>query len=86
VTDMVEDLERRYGDRAVFIHVEIWEDFEAQTLNQAAIDWLQFPDGNLTEPWLFLIGVDGTVSDRWSTLWSEDEVASVLDALPSMTG
>lgn len=86
VTDMVRDLENRYRDRAVFIHVEIWEDFEAQKLNQAAIDWLRFPDGNLTEPWLFLIGADGTIADRWSTLWSEDEVAGVLEALPAMEG
>jgi len=28
VTDMVQDLSHRYDDRAVFIHVEIWEDYE----------------------------------------------------------
>jgi hypothetical protein len=84
VTDMVQDLSHRYEDRAVFIHVEIWEDYETQAVNQAALDWLQQPSGDLTEPWLYLIGPDGTIADRWSTLWSEDEVAAELERLPPM--
>jgi hypothetical protein len=84
VTDMVEDLSRRYDDRAVFIHVEIWKDFENQVLNRAALDWLQMPNGDLTEPWLFLIGADGTIVDRWSSMWSEREVQTELEALPPM--
>lgn len=83
VTDMVQDLAKRYTDRAAFIHVEIWKDFENQVLNQAALDWLQMPSGDLTEPWLFLIGADGTIVDRWSSMWSEDEVAAALEALPA---
>jgi len=86
VTDMVEDLSRRYDDRAVFIHVEIWKDFENQVLNRAALDWLQMPNGDLTEPWLFLIGADGTIVDRWSSMWSEREVETDLEALPLMKG
>jgi hypothetical protein len=81
VTEVVEDLARRYEDRAEFIHVEIWRDHEANTINQAAADWL-FRDGDLTEPWLYLIGADGIIEDRWATLWREDEVAAALDALP----
>jgi hypothetical protein len=86
VTEMVEDLSRRYDDRAVFIHVEIWKDFDRQVLNQAALDWLQMPNGDLTEPWLFLIGADGTIVDRWSSMWSEREVETELEALPPMKG
>jgi hypothetical protein len=86
VTEMVEDLSRRYDDRAVFIHVEIWKDFENQVLNRAALDWLQTPNGDLTEPWLFLIGADGTIVDRWSSMWSEREVETELEALPPMKG
>ncbi|HEU4526836.1 MAG TPA: hypothetical protein VFT80_02770 [Actinomycetota bacterium] len=83
VTDMVQDLAGRYDDRATFIHVEIWEDYEEQALNEAATDWLQMPSGELTEPWLYLIDADGVIVDRWSSLWSEDEVAAALEALPS---
>jgi hypothetical protein len=80
---VVERLAARYDDRAVFIHVEIWRDFENQVINQAAADWL-LRDGDLTEPWVFLIGADGTVLDRWATLFREDEVAAELEALPPM--
>lgn len=86
VTDMAQDLSGRYADRAVFIHVEIWQDYENQVLNQAALDWLQMPNGDLTEPWLFLIGADGTIVDRWSSMWSEQEVAAELEQLPPMQG
>ena len=86
VTEMVEDLSRRYDDRAVFIHVEIWKDYDQQVLNQAALDWLRMPSGDLTEPWLFLIGADGTIADRWSSMWSESEVETELEALPPMRG
>ncbi len=82
VTDMVQQLSERYADRAVFIHVEIWRDFQNQVINQAAADWL-YRDGDLTEPWLFLIGADGKILDRWSSMWSEDEIAAALAGLPS---
>lgn len=84
VVNMVEDLARRYDDRAVFIHVEIWKDFQNKVLNDAPKQWLQMPNGDLTEPWLFLIGADGTIQDRWSSMWSEQEVAAELEALPPM--
>lgn len=83
VTDVVADLAGRYGDRAVFIHVEIWRDYENQTINQAAADWL-LREGDLTEPWVFLIGADGSILDRWATLFREEEVAAELQALPRM--
>jgi len=83
VTDMIADVAATYGDRAEFVHVEIWEDFDTQTLNEAATDWLQLPSGDLTEPWLFLIGADGTIVDRWSSLWSQAEVEAALEALPT---
>lgn len=86
VTDMVQDLSKRYDDRAAFIHIEIWEDYETQVVNQAALDWLLLPSGDLTEPWLYLIGADGTILDRWSTLWGEDEIAAALDQLPPLQG
>lgn len=83
VTDLVADLAARYDDRAVFVHVEIWRDFQESTINRAAADWL-FRDDNLTEPWLYLIGADGTIADRWAVLWREVEIEAALEALPRM--
>lgn len=85
VTDVVQQLAGRYDDRAVFIHVEIWRDFndEPPVMNKGAADWL-LRDGGFTEPWLFLIGADGTIVDRWANLWREVEVVAALEALPRM--
>lgn len=83
VTDLVDALSKRYADRAVFIHIEIYRDFNQQIINQAAADWL-YRNGELTEPWLYLIGADGTILDRWSSLWTRQEVASELEQLPPL--
>ena len=79
--DGVETLARRYRDRAVFIHIEIWRDFNKSVINKAAADWL-YRNGNLTEPWLYLIGPDGVIKDRWGPLFDLNEVAKELAQLP----
>jgi hypothetical protein len=76
-------LAEQYPDRAVFIHVELWKDFDGQVLNEAAADWL-YRDDILTDPWLYLIGADGVIIDRWGSLFDPGEVAADLEALPPM--
>jgi hypothetical protein len=83
VTDDFEALAKRFSDRAVFIHIEIWRDYQKQEINRAAADWL-YRNDDLTEPWLYLIDADGTITDRWSVLFRDDEVAAALEALPKM--
>ncbi len=78
--DAVQDLAKRYADKAVFIHVEIWRDFNKSVINKAAADWL-YRKNDLTEPWLFLIGANGVIKDRWGPLFDQDEVAKELAAL-----
>ena len=79
--DSVADLAERYGDRAVFIHVEIWRNAAEQVINKAAADWL-LRSGNLTEPWVYMIGSDGIITDRWGPLFDQDEIAGELAQLP----
>lgn len=81
--DEVASLERTYGDRAVFIHVEIWRDFQGKVINQAAADWL-YRDDTLTEPWTYLIGSNGRILDRWSVLFDRGEVSAELSKLPKV--
>jgi hypothetical protein len=83
VTDLVAELAAEYGDRADFIHVEIYEDFEAGKVNQAALDWLQTADGDLREPWTFLIGADGRIAASWDTVVTRSEIEPLLQALPA---
>lgn len=82
VTDMVAELGKTYANRAAFIHVEIWRDFDTGTVNKAAGDWL-FRDGDLTEPWVFLIGVDGKIVARWDNVATREEIEPLLMNLPA---
>jgi hypothetical protein len=82
VTDLVADLAAKYADRADFIHVEIYQDFAAGKVNQAALDWLAPTNGDLREPWTFLIGADGRIAGSWDTVVTRKEVEPLLAALP----
>ena len=80
VTDMVQDLSHTYGDRASFIHVEIWRDFQNQTVNRAAADWLL--NCSVCEPWVFVIGADGNIAARFDNVTTRDELEPLLKQLP----
>lgn len=86
-------LAAEFPDRAVYIHVEIWKEYkppEIQIINRGAADWLyrELPDGTpaMTEPWLYLIGADGVIVDRWGSLFDPADVEAALEALPPMDG
>jgi hypothetical protein len=83
--DELQRLADAYPDRAVYIHIEVWKDYNAQpqVINEGAAEWL-LRDGNMTEPWLYLIGADGMVIDRWGSLFDSTEVEAALEALPPM--
>jgi len=81
ITDLVEELSHQYGDRATFVHVEIWRDFQTMTINQSAADWL-LRDGELNEPWVFLIGADGRIVARYDNVATREGIEPFLKALP----
>jgi hypothetical protein len=81
VTDVIEELALDYRDRAEFIHVEIWRDFQGQVVNRAAADWL-LRDKELLEPWVYLIGADGRIEARWDNVATRQEIEPILRALP----
>jgi hypothetical protein len=77
---VVQSLEASYRDRLTFIHVEIYTNYKPdpakKQLAQTVIDWrLQ------TEPWIFLIGADGTIRDRFEGPTATDEVRDGIDRL-----
>jgi hypothetical protein len=81
ITDMVNDLAHKYPDRADFVHVEIWRDFQAQTINKSAADWL-YRNDELNEPWVFVIGADGKIAARFDNVVTLDELEPLVKALP----
>jgi hypothetical protein len=77
-TDALEKLAKTGPKDAAYIHVEIYRDYNKGELNEAAGQWL-LRNGNLTEPWLFLIGRDGVIVDRWGPLFDPHEVLTELE-------
>ena len=73
VTDRVAELAEQYGDRAGFVHLEVWKDFDSNELNEAAKAWIFDPDTGGNEPWVFLVDADGTVQARWDNVLDDDD-------------
>jgi hypothetical protein len=80
ITDMVQILSSEYSDRANFIHIEVWRDFEQKQVNRAAAEWMLRGEAGL-EPWVFLIGPDGKITGRWDNVATRGEVEAALKAL-----
>lgn len=80
ITDMVQGLSKTYADKANFIHVEVWRDFEAKEINRAAAEWMLRGETAL-EPWVFLIGADGKITGRWDNVATKGEIEPALKAL-----
>lgn len=81
ITEMVAELAADYGDRAEFIHIEIWRDFQGKVVNQAAADWL-LREGDLREPWVFFIDANGIIRGRWDNVATRGEIEPFLRDLP----
>ena len=81
VTDLVGELAEANRDRADFVHVEIWQDFQANSLNQAAAEWL-YRDDDLFEPWVFVIGADGRIVARFDNVVTREELEPLIAAFP----
>lgn len=81
LVNIVSELALRHDDRAEFVMVEVWEDFDEMRLNDAAAEWIQTETGG-NEPWVFLIDGDGTILARWDNVLNVSELERKLAALP----
>ena len=81
LTEVMDDLSQRYDDRADFIHIEVWQDFDTQTLNDAAAAFIQTEFGG-NEPWVFLVDDQGRIADRWDNILDVEELTDALETLP----
>ena len=79
--EVVSSLALDYEDRADFVMIEVWEDFDEQRLVPAAAEWIQTETGG-NEPWVFLVGADGRVTARWDNVLDVAELIEELEALP----
>ena len=83
VTEMVGDLAKSYANRARFVHIEVWKDYQAKQLNDAAKEWIARGE-DINEPWVFLIGADGKISARFDNVVTRGELEPLIQKLPPM--
>ncbi len=84
ITDAVQQLAIEYGDRIAFVHLEVSSNFENQVVNDAAAEWITPRGGNdrdLREPWVFVVGADGIVRQRFDNVASDRELRAAADRL-----
>ena len=69
ITDTVQAIAGEFAGKANFVHIEVWRDFEKKELNRGAAEWM-FPANSegAREPWVFLVGADGTIVRRWDNV------------------
>jgi hypothetical protein len=80
ITNMVADVAAEYSDKADFIHVEIYRDFESRRVNDAALEWLQLiPGGDVHEPWTYVVDKTGMVTARFDNVTTRDELLAALN-------
>lgn len=83
ITEFVAGLAGQYDDRAEFVHLEVWQDFDAEELTPATEEWIFDPQVGGNEPWVFLVGADGTIQARWDNVLDGQDLTSRLEALPT---
>jgi hypothetical protein len=91
-TDIVESVSKQYSGRADFIHVEVFRSIAAGQKGESSESQGRGVDANLqtpaftewklaTEPYLYFIGTDGIIKDRWTGSVGPDEVKTRVAAL-----
>lgn len=73
VVDIVRGLLPSYGDRFVFTHQEIWQDFATKKLFPTVKEWRLS-----SEPWIFVVDGKGIIRAKFEGLVTEDELKEAL--------
>jgi hypothetical protein len=78
VVDVVSDVRRKHeGEGIRFIHVEIYEDNDPTKGENRWVKQWNLP----SEPWVFLVGSDGTIKTRFEGTVSVDELDAAVQKL-----
>ena len=76
VTDIAAQLQKDYGDRATFIHQEVYEDNEVEKGLRKPLRQFKLT----TEPWLFTFSSDGRVAARLEGSFGNDAFREAVEA------
>jgi hypothetical protein len=78
--EIFSSLEERYRDTMNFIHVEVFTGLPNPEANNWAVAPAMEQFGLESEPWIFLIGQDGTVLYRVEGIFTQEEIERHLGA------
>jgi len=73
VVDIVRGLLPSYGNRVVFTHQEIWQDFATKKLFPTVKEWRLS-----SELWIFVVDGKGIIRAKFEGLVTEDELKEAL--------
>lgn len=73
---VVQELKKRYGERASFVHIEIYTDPKNRVPAGPVIEW-----GLTSEPWTFLVDRNGLLADKFEGGAPVDELEEALKKL-----
>jgi hypothetical protein len=76
VVDVVRLLLPTYGDRVVFAHQEIWQDFATQRVAPTVEEWRLH-----SEPWIFVVDGKGIIRAKFEGLTTAHEIAAALQQM-----
>jgi hypothetical protein len=76
VVDIEEEVKSKIGDRAAFIHMEVYNDNEIPKGVRPQLRAFNLE----TEPWAFVIDRDGRVSARFEGAFSAEELTEAVEA------
>lgn len=79
LTDVAQELAKRYNARMAFSHIEVWNDFDAEAVNREAAEWIVRDGAEIHEPWAFLVDRQGTIVKRWDNVTNEAELSAAID-------
>ena len=77
VVDVAEQVKQLYGDKAAFIHMEIYNDNDPSKHVRPQVRAFHLP----SEPWLFAIGRDGRIEDVIEGAFGVEELTRVVKGL-----
>lgn len=77
VVDVAEQVKQVYGDKAAFIHMEIYEDNDPSKDVRPQVEAFHLPN----EPWLFAIGRDGRIKAAIQGAFGVEELTRVVKGL-----
>ena len=83
VTTAVNDLAvaaKAANSTVAFVHLEVWRDFAAQTVNRSAAEWILPNGAEGNEPWVFVVDRTGLITARFDNVVPLDQLKNAIAA------